>query len=123
MLQRTLSKSELAEHECDGLRALLRNRLKGGTALLLVDGLDEISDPAARAGFARQLDQIHRAYPEAPMVITSRIVGYREMGYRIRGEVEHLTVANLSVEDKDDFARRWCALSNVENAERQRQQT
>jgi HEAT repeat protein len=84
--------------------------------LLLVDGLDEISDPAARAGFARQLDQIHRAYPEAPMVITSRIVGYREMGYRIRGEVEHLTVANLSAEDKDDFARRWCAL--VERGER-----
>jgi len=116
ILQHTLSKSELPERECTCLRALLRTKLSQGSALLLVDGLDEVSDPAARASFARQLDQIHRAYPEAPMVITSRIVGYREMGYRIRGEVEHLTVADLSTEDKDDFARRWCGL--VERGER-----
>jgi predicted NACHT family NTPase len=116
ILQHTLSKSELPERECTSLRALLRTNLSQGSALLLVDGLDEICDPAARASFARQLDQIHRAYPEAPMVITSRIVGYRDMGYRIRGEVEHLTVADLSAEDKDDFARRWCAL--VERGER-----
>lgn len=111
MLQHTLRKSELAEDQCDALRQLLRGKLERGEALLLIDGLDEITDPGARARFAEQIETIHRAYPKAPMVATSRIVGYREMGHRIRAGFEHLTVADLTRADKDDFARRWCALT------------
>ena len=111
MLYHSLRKSELAEAECEELRGLLRAKLTAGTALLLVDGLDEITEPAARARFSQQLEQIHRAFPDAPIVVTSRIVGYREMGYRIRAGFEHLTVAELSAQDKDDFARRWCSLT------------
>jgi predicted NACHT family NTPase len=59
------------------------------------------------------LEQIHRAYEQAPIVVTSRIVGYREMGCRIRSGFEHLTVADLSKKDKDDFVRRWCALTEL----------
>ncbi len=111
MLLHSLRKSELPEAECKELRDLLRAKLEAGTALLLVDGLDEITEPAARARFSQQLEQIHRVFPDAPIVVTSRIVGYREMGYRIRSGFEHLTVADLSKQDKDDFARRWCALT------------
>ena len=111
MLYHSLRKSELAEAECIELRNLLRTKLKEGTALLLVDGLDEITEPAARARFSQQLEQIHHAFPDAPIVVTSRIVGYREMGYRIRAGFEHLTVAEFSSQDKDNFARRWCALT------------
>jgi GTPase SAR1 family protein len=111
MLQHSLRKSELPEEQCEPLRRLLRTKLERGEALLLVDGLDEITDPGARARFAAQIEQIHRAFPNAPLVATSRIVGYREMGYRIRSGFEHLTVADLSKEDKDEFARRWCALT------------
>nr|VFJ69573.1 MAG: NACHT domain-containing protein [Candidatus Kentron sp. FW] len=111
MLFHTLRKSELAETDCAPLQSLLRERLQAGATILLVDGLDEITEPAARSRFSRQLEQIHRAFPQAPMVVTSRIVGYREMGYRIRSGFEHLTVADLSREDKDEFARRWCSLT------------
>lgn len=111
MLYHSLRKSELAENECHELRDLLRNKLTDGTALLLVDGLDEITEPTARSRFSQQLERIHHAFPDAPIVVTSRIVGYREMGYRIRSGFEHLTVADLSKQDKDDFARRWCALT------------
>jgi hypothetical protein len=116
MLYHSLRKSELAAAECKELRNLLRTKLKDGTALLLVDGLDEITEPAARARFSRQLERIYRAFPNAPIVVTSRIVGYREMGYRIRAGFEHLTVADLSRQDKDDFAYRWSTLT--ERAER-----
>ncbi|MBV9790706.1 MAG: HEAT repeat domain-containing protein, partial [Chloroflexi bacterium] len=44
-------------------------------------------------------------------IATSRIVGYREMGYRIGRGFEHVTVSELSREDKDDFAQRWCDLT------------
>jgi HEAT repeat protein len=52
-----------------------------------------------------------RAFPAVPMVVTSRIVGHREMGFRLRAGFEHLTVADLSRDDRDAFARRWCALT------------
>lgn len=111
MLRYSLQKTQLDETQCDSLRNMLRNKLKRGEALLLVDGLDEITDPSARMSFAKDLEQIHRIFPEAPIVVTSRLVGYREMGYRIRNGFEHLTMADLSEEDKDEFAQRWCELT------------
>ncbi|CAK8713710.1 PBS lyase HEAT-like repeat-containing protein [Candidatus Electrothrix aarhusensis] len=121
MLQHSLRKSEFPTQKCTDLCALLRDKLKQGEALLLVDGLDEITEPRARARFSQQIETISQAYEQAPLIVTSRIVGYREMGYRLRAGFEHLTVADLSREDKDDFARRWCALT--ERPERQEDAT
>jgi GTPase SAR1 family protein len=111
MLQHSLRKSEVPEKDCAGLCDLLCGKLKRGEALLLIDGLDEMTEPTARARLAQQVEQIHRVYAQAPIVVTSRIVGYREMGYRIRSGFEHLTVVDLSKEDKDDFVSRWCGLT------------
>lgn len=111
MLQHSLRKNEFPAQDCAELCALLRRKLESGEALLLIDGLDEITEPSARIKFARQIDQISRTYEQAVLIVTSRIVGYREMGCRLRAGFEHLTVADLSREDKDDFARRWCALT------------
>ncbi len=110
ILDHTLRKAELSPDEAGALKNVLRERLHAGKALLLLDGLDEINDPGARARFCSQLEQIAVAYPDAPILATSRIVGYREMGYRLGRGFEHLTLADLAHEEKDDFARRWCAL-------------
>jgi hypothetical protein len=110
VLRHTLRKAEMSDAEALALQAVLRDKLKRGQALLLLDGLDEITDPSARARFCQQLENIHIAYPDALIVATSRVVGYREMGYRIGRGFEHVTVADLSTEDKDEFARRWCEL-------------
>jgi len=111
ILLHTLRKAEMTEAESAALQAVLREKLRQGQALLLLDGLDEIANPAVRTGFCRQLEQIHLAYHDAPIIATSRIVGYREMGYRLGRRFEHVTIADLSKEDKDDFARRWCAVT------------
>ena len=113
ILRHTLRKSEMTEEQAQVLRTILKDKLDKGQALLLLDGLDEITDPGLRARFCRQLEQIHLAYPHAPIIATSRIVGYREMGYRIGRGFEHVTVADLSDQDKDDFARRWCAVTEL----------
>ena len=115
-LQRTFRKSEMTQSEADALLVAFRQDLRDGNALLLVDGLDEIQDPSQRVRFCNQLEQIHLAYPDAWIVVTSRIVGYREMGIRIGRGFEHATIADLSADDKNDFARRWCELT--EPAER-----
>lgn len=111
ILLQSLRKSELPADQCEPLRRLLRNKLEHGDAMLLVDGLDEITDPGARMRFAEQLTNIHRAIPLSPIIVTSRIVGYREMGFRLSHGFEHLTVADLNKSDKDEFAHRWCALT------------
>ncbi|MEV7624426.1 HEAT repeat domain-containing protein [Actinoplanes sp. NPDC089786] len=111
MLTHVLRRAELPDHHVDVLRSSLLRRLADGSALLLVDGLDEIADATARARFCEQLERIHLAYPAAPVIVTSRIVGYREMGYRIGRGFEHVTLAELGRRDKDDFIRRWCALN------------
>ena len=112
-LRRSLRKLELPPNQCDAVLQVVRRRLAAGTALVLVDGLDEIADRALRTGFCQQLERFHDAYPDSPIVVTSRIVGYRELGARIGRGFEHVTVAELTKADKDDFARRWCALAGL----------
>lgn len=111
ILRHVLRKTEMPPGEAVTLQQHLLGRLADGTALLVFDGLDEITDPGLRARFCQQLEQINVAYPGAPMIITSRIVGYREMGYRMGRGFEHVTLADLEQREKDDFARRWCDLT------------
>lgn len=111
MIQHHLCDMEFSSEEAAELTPLLLGRLREGRVLLLIDGLDEISDPALRARFCRKVEKIHVAYPKASIIVTSRIVGYREMGLRITRGFEHLTVQDLTPGDKDDFARRWCEVT------------
>jgi hypothetical protein len=111
ILRRTLRLQEMTEAENTSLRELFRARLTNGTALLLIDGLDEIADPRGRTRLCEQIERVARAYPRAAIVITSRIVGYREIGRRLGRCFDHLQVALLSWEDRYDFVRRWCALT------------
>ncbi len=111
ILRQMLRKAEITEAESAALRAILSSKIQKGKGLLLIDGLDEINDPISRANFCQQIERIAIANPDAAIVVSSRIVGYREMGYRIGRGFEHVSVDDLSPEDKDDFARRWCALT------------
>ncbi|KUO00267.1 hypothetical protein AQJ84_09140 [Streptomyces resistomycificus] len=111
MIQHHLCKSGFSLGEAREFTPFLLSSLRDGRVLLLIDGLDEISDTALRARFCRQVEQIHVAFPEAPIIVTSRIVGYKEMGLRITRGFEHVTVLDLTPADKDDFARRWCVVT------------
>ncbi|MCP4154659.1 MAG: NACHT domain-containing protein, partial [bacterium] len=113
VLEETFRKAQMADDEAAALPAVMRELLAEGKALLLVDGLDEISDPGARSRFCQLVERFHIAFPNAPVIVTSRIVGYREMRYRIGRGFEHATVAEFSKKDKDEFARRWCELTEV----------
>lgn len=111
VLEQTLHKLVLGREVREPLRDLLLSRLDSGQALLLVDGLDEINDPQARAAFCELIERTHAAYPAALMIVTSRIVGYREMGRRIGRGFEHVRVADLDRGDREELARRWCDLT------------
>lgn len=110
ILLRSLRKAEFSADDAVRIRDVIRARLVAGTALLLVDGLDEIVDTDLCAHFCRQLETVSTHYPDVPIVVTSRIAGYRDVGHLGR-DFEHVTVADLSSTDKDDFARRWCEVT------------
>jgi len=111
ILSHTLRKAELTANEASTILQVLQRRIHDGTALLMLDGLDEIAESPTRALFCQQLERIHSAHPKAPIIATSRIVGYREMGLRLGRGFEHVILSDLNREDKDDFARRWCDLT------------
>ncbi|NNC03211.1 NACHT domain-containing protein [Corallococcus exiguus] len=116
ILHHVLRKAELSNSEAVSIQQLLRSHLQQGEAILLIDGLDEIPDIQLRARFCRQLETMAVAYKDSPIVITSRIVGYRQIGFRLGRGFEHLSLGELLPEDKNEFARRWCMLT--EPAER-----
>ncbi|HEV7646118.1 MAG TPA: HEAT repeat domain-containing protein [Pyrinomonadaceae bacterium] len=113
ILSNTLRKTEFSLSESHILVEVLRERLLNGDAILMFDGLDEIADAGLRTRFCQQIEQISIAYPLVAMIITSRIVGYRELGYQISRGFEHLTIADLTKEDKNDFAQRWCFVTEL----------
>jgi hypothetical protein len=54
----------------------IRVRLETGTAVVLLDGLDEVADPDLRRRVARMVEAFTVRCPANRYVITSRIVGY-----------------------------------------------
>lgn len=121
VLRETFRKNMLPDDVAAALLAATKDLLAEGKGLLLVDGLDEIGDPSVRARFCEQLERIHIAFPQAFIVVTSRIVGYREMCYRIGRGFEHLIVSDFLKEEKDEFADKWCKA--VEPPERREKAT
>jgi HEAT repeat protein len=106
-LTQYLNKTELLPEEAEVMRAVILRRIAKGEVLLLVDGLDEIANPHVRMMFCQEMERTAARYPVAPIIVTSRIVGYRDMPYRIGPMFEHGVIAELAREDKDRFARCW----------------
>ena len=111
-----LAKTELQPEEAKIMNTVILDRIAKGEILLLVDGLDEITDRQVRTLFCQQLERTAARYPEAPILVTSRIVGYREMPDRLRGGFEHGMISDLRPEDKDAFAKRWVDVTESKQA-------
>src|ERR1035441_4631349 len=120
-LTQHLRKTELLPEDADVMRAVILDRIAKGEALLLVDGLDEITSPLVRVMFCQELERTAARYPEAPIVVTSRIVGYRDMPYRMGSGFEHGEIAELTAEDKDLFARRWVEVTEPQHPAAERE--
>ena len=116
-LTQHLRKTELAPEDADVMRAVILDSMARGEALLLVDGLDEITNPQVRMMFCQELERTAARYPSAPIAVTSRIVGYRDMPYRMGFGFEHGVVAELTRPDKDLFARRWVEVTEQHQPE------
>jgi len=81
---------------------LVRQALRDGKVLLLVDGLDEISDEGERIAFIKQLRTFLAIYPTVSIIVTSREAGFRIVGGVLSGYCKHYRIADF---DDNDITR------------------
>ncbi|MFQ5854811.1 MAG: SUMF1/EgtB/PvdO family nonheme iron enzyme, partial [Anaerolineae bacterium] len=88
---------------------LLCEHLRDGTALLLLDGLDEV--PAREDVLYRVKEMIAdlpAAYPDAPIAVTCRVLSYQDERWQLDAEAwPTYELARLNEEQIDSFIRAW----------------
>ena len=63
-------------YQCPAPPNLVEMLLLTGRAIVFFDGLDELLDTSRRADVASRLERFCTEYPLAPVLVTSRVVGY-----------------------------------------------
>lgn len=64
------------EPKLEGLLEAIEKRLRAGSVLFLVDGLDEIHDDSDRTIFVENLEKFLTSYPKIRLLVTSREAGF-----------------------------------------------
>src|SRR6266545_1863185 len=92
------------------LDEILEPALDKGKVLLLLDGLDEVRNPEHRHLLVDRVKHFYSFHKEAgnKFVLTSRIVGYREVRPEAPGLAE-ATLVDLEEEEIEVFIERWTA--------------
>lgn len=93
-------------YQCPAPPGLVDLLLLAGRAVVIFDGLDELLDTSRRADVTARVEHFCAEYPLAPVLVTSRLVGYDQarldetqfVGYRLGG---------FRDEDVENFARSW----------------
>ena len=119
------------KEECP--KGYFKNQLKNGSCLVLLDGLDEVTDQKRHKETALKIDEMVQAFPDNYYIVTCRIAGwqnllnsdftvletqhfnYEEIQYFIQGwhkaivtktEKDKLKL-EIPDEDEDKFNKRW----------------
>jgi len=82
--------------------------LQSGTALVLLDGLDEISNTDERKEVCRWIDAAWKSFSALRFVVTSRATGYRqEEGVELAADFERADVQDFTVDQQELFLLQW----------------
>ncbi|WP_146060153.1 MULTISPECIES: restriction endonuclease [unclassified Streptomyces] len=95
---------------------LISQVLRDGSALLLVDGLDEFADTSGRAGFLRKLKTFMSRYPLCTVLVTSRETGFREVAGFVSEHFVQYRVSELSNDEITSLTIAWHRQAHGRNA-------
>jgi len=95
------------EGESKVFREAMHEALRDGKALILIDGLDEISDDGTRKAFAQNLRTFIAMFPTASLVVTSREAGFRLVAGVVASVCEQTLLAPLAEDDVKRLCERW----------------
>jgi formylglycine-generating enzyme required for sulfatase activity len=90
------------------LDQMLGEALKEGGALVLLDGLDEVKDLGLRQTVVRRVVDFYTFHRRAGncFVLTSRVVGYREVRHVAEGLIE-CTLVDFDDQEITEFVKKW----------------
>ncbi len=90
--------------------------------VLMLDGLDEIFDPAQRKLVINDIHRFSNKYPNTPVVVTSRVVGYEPQRLR-DADFRHFMLQDLDKQQIGSFLDKWhdVTFDNKEDAELKRE--
>ncbi|MBE9140225.1 NACHT domain-containing protein [Nodosilinea sp. LEGE 07088] len=97
----------------------LHQHLLDSPTLVMFDGLDEIFDRATQSAVIDDIIRFAQQYPQARVLITSRIVGYNPDRLQHSG-FRHFTIQPLDTDEIHEFIDRWYNLSMGSDPDRER---
>jgi hypothetical protein len=77
-----------------------------GRFVLLLDGLDEVFDAKTRLEVMDDIQRFSGDYPQLPILVTSRVVGYQAQRLR-DSDFNHFILQDLGSAQITDFLQRW----------------
>ena len=82
--------------------------LHGGTSLVLLDGLDEVSNREERIRVCQWIDAAWSGFSRAFFVVTSRATGYlKDEGIELEADYERADVQDFTKEQQERFLANW----------------
>ena len=95
-------------YQCPAPPGWVDRLLLTGRALVIFDGLDELLDTSRRADVTTRVERFCAEYPLAPVLVTSRLVGYDEARLDDRQFVRY-RLDGFGESQVDEYARKWFA--------------
>lgn len=106
MIGTIVQRAEISKYK-KAFEVLVENALQDGRILLLIDGLDEISEEKHRICLADQLRTFVATYPNVHLLITSRETGFRAVAGTIAGYCKQYTICGLEKEQIYLLSQKW----------------
>ena len=98
-------------YQCPAAAGLVDMLLLTGRAVVIFDGLDELLDTSRRADVATRVEHFCSEYPLAPVLVTSRVVGY-DQARLDDAQFTSFRLGNFRDEDVAAYAHKWFALED-----------
>ena len=87
--------------------------LEKGEAIVCLDGLDEVSQPARRIDVRNAITALAARYPRNRLIVTSRVAGYDSASLDKRAFAHH-TIVPFGEKEIQSFAEKWYAARECE---------
>ena len=97
----------------------LREAIKAGQCLIILDGLDEVTKTELRQEVTNRIRSLVSSYGANHYLVSSRIIGYDQSP--LTREFTHATLRDLGPSDRERFVRLWYTAIESEIAEEQQQ--
>lgn len=99
-------RAEIPQYE-QAFSEVIDSALRDGSALILIDGIDEFPDARERARFLQRLRTFMSTYPLCTLIITSREAGFREVSGFVSERFKRYRISDLSNEEIHTLTVSW----------------